>query len=108
MNTKDLEIVSQLVQKWRSEDRVVTTKIDELRQWMREVRQLGIPHFGETATRLRQIRDQLVQHFQREEAMTSEVANIYPKSSPEVAAIPLAGPDIARRRGHIELAAWRL
>jgi hypothetical protein len=38
--------------------------INELRSWLYEVEQLGIPRFGETGYRLRNFRQSLFQHFQ--------------------------------------------
>jgi hypothetical protein len=62
-------------------------QIDEVRAWMREVGQLGVPHFGETATKLGQVRGRLVQHFEREDAIVDELAEQYSPSSPEIPAI---------------------
>ena len=36
---------------WREEDRQLEGFVDDVRDWMQEVNQLGIPHFGETALR---------------------------------------------------------
>ena len=66
--------LSTLRQTWQSERQAVSACIDELRQWMNEVSQLGIPHFGETATRLRPLREQLVDHFACEDEMIAKVA----------------------------------
>lgn len=64
-----------LFQTWQSERRAISTCIDELRQWMNEVSQLGIPHFGETAMRLRPLRSRLADHFACEDEMTAKVTD---------------------------------
>lgn len=53
----------QLQQEWAAIHREIT----EWRCWWTEVREMGIPHFGEMALRIGQIREQLKQHFQHEE-----------------------------------------
>ena len=72
---------------WQLEDRDLETSIDQVRNWMQEVNQLGIPHFGETATRLRPLRDRMLVHFAREDQMIGQLADLYPTSSPEVDAV---------------------
>ena len=42
--------------------------IGDLRTWLAEVAELGIPHFGELGSRLRPLRDKLCEHFAHEEA----------------------------------------
>jgi hypothetical protein len=87
MNSRTERSLPKIFDRWRAEDRELELRIDELRDWMGEVSQLGIPHFGETATRLGQVRERLVQHFQREDEMVAELARLYPDSSPEIASI---------------------
>ena len=87
MNSKTDPPLPKIFHKWRAEDRELELRINELREWMGEVSQLGIPHFGETATRLGQVRERLVQHFEREDEMVTELASLYPDSSPEIASI---------------------
>jgi hypothetical protein len=87
MNSRTDRPLPKIIQKWRAEDRELKLRINELREWMGEVSQLGIPHFGETATRLGQVRARLVQHFEREDEMVAELARLYPDSSPEIASI---------------------
>ena len=48
MNTQ-ANSLQEIYQNWRNEDRELESSVDELRLWMQEVNQLGIPHFGETA-----------------------------------------------------------
>ena len=71
---------------WLDEDRRLATCIDEVRQWMSEVNQLGIPHFGETASRLEPARECLTVHFDREVEMLEQLKTLYPEGSPEVSA----------------------
>lgn len=59
---------------WRTEDRELEAYIGKVRDWMKEIEQLGIPHFGETATQLRPLRERLVLHFEREDQMISHLA----------------------------------
>ena len=87
MNTKSKNLLSSFYQTWKAEDRELEAGIDEIRDWMQEVTQLGIPHFGETATRLNPLRQQLVTHFQREDQMIGQLAGLYSTSSPEVEAV---------------------
>ena len=84
MNKKsDCQSLADVFDRWRIEDRELAEYVKQVRDWMTEVEQLGIPHFGETATRLRPLRDRLVQHFQREEEMISNLAAALPEPSTE-------------------------
>lgn len=67
--------VADIFSRWKTEDRQLSALIRDLRQWMREVAQLGIPHFGETATRLRPLRESLVQHFANEDEMIDQLTS---------------------------------
>ena len=87
MGTEAHPSLSEIFKNWRAEDRDLESRLDEVRDWMREVSQLGIPHFGETATRLRPLREALVRHFQREDAMIAQLARSYPSPSPEINAV---------------------
>ena len=80
-------VLAQTVDSSRFEEGELDLQIDEVRAWMREVGQLGVPHFGETATRLGQVRGRLVQHFEREDAIVDELARQYSPSSPEIAVL---------------------
>lgn len=86
MNTKKQPAIYQLFDDWRAEDRKLTACIDEIRDWMSEVNQLGIPHFGETASRLQPLRESMLSHFHREDEILAKLAEHYPASSPEVQA----------------------
>jgi hemerythrin-like domain-containing protein len=87
MVTEANPLLSKIFETWQAEDRELEACLDEVRDWMREVSQLGIPHFGETATRLRPFHDRLVLHFDREDKMIGQLAQHYPSSSPEVSAV---------------------
>ncbi len=87
MNTKQQNEIATIFRRWHAEDRELESSMDEVRDWMNEVSQLGIPHFGETATRLRPLRERLVTHFEREDKMVAELAELYPTQSPEVKAV---------------------
>lgn len=84
MDAEMNESVTQIFQQWQTEDRELVRRVDVLRDWMQEVNQLGIPHFGETASRLRMFCRWLTEYFEREDAMISQLAQAYPASSPEV------------------------
>jgi hypothetical protein len=86
MNTKARSELSELFEEWRTDDRKLATSIAQIRDWMVEVNQLGIPHFGETAAKLRPLRSSLETHFLREDAMLAKLAELYPSNSPEVMA----------------------
>jgi hypothetical protein len=87
MGTEANRFLSQIFEKWLAEDREMEACLDEVRDWMREVSQLGIPHFGETAMRLRPLHDRLVHHFGREYEMIVQLAESHPPPSPEVDAV---------------------
>jgi hypothetical protein len=80
-------VPTQILGSSRFEEGELHLQIDEVRAWMREVGQLGVPHFGETATKLGQVRGRLVEHFEREDAIVDELALHYSPSSPEIAAL---------------------
>ena len=86
MNTKGASELGQIYESWRAEDRKLSTCIEEIRDWMLEVNQLGIPHFGETASRLQPLRESMLLHFEREDEMLEKLAALYPRTSPEVQA----------------------
>lgn len=86
MNTKVASELCQIFAEWRSEDRKLALCIDQVRDWMSEVNQLGIPHFGETASRLEPLRETLVVHFRREDEILTKLSELYSPDSPEVEA----------------------
>lgn len=86
MNAKARSEFSEIFEDWRVDDRKLATSIDEIRDWMVEVNQLGIPHFGETAAKLQPLRSSLETHFEREDTMLEKLAELYPANSPEVIA----------------------
>ena len=72
---------------WQIEDKELEETIDKVRDWMREVAEYGIPHFGEAATRLRPLRERMLVHFAREDDLVRQLADLYPATSPEVDAV---------------------
>lgn len=62
-----------MYESWKSEDREIEAFIDELQSWMYQVAQMGHPHFGETATRLRPLQEHLWKHFENERRMLEEI-----------------------------------
>ncbi len=87
MATQTLALAAQFLKRWFSEDRSLEKAASELQAWMRKVEQRGIPHFGETGTRLQPFRAMLVEHFDDEDKMLDELAKNYSKDSPEIAAM---------------------
>jgi hypothetical protein len=87
MNTNTSRSLSDIYRNWQSEDRQLGICIDEVRKWMQEVSQLGVPHFGETATRLGPLRRRLVQHFEREDEMIAEIVKSHLTSTRKVKAM---------------------
>ena len=84
MNIGVLKSIPQVLDHWHDEDRSLATCIDQVRAWMREVEQRGIPHFGETAARLVPLRERLVQHFEREDKMLHQIADLFLAPTPEI------------------------
>lgn len=87
MVSKAISNVNEVFARWQAEDEELGRKVDAIRHWMRELDQLGKQHFGETATRLHDLRQHLVQHFDREEEMIQRLGQAYPTGSPEVTAV---------------------
>ena len=76
MTTEKKKSLPTIYQTWRTEDRDLEACIDQVRDWMHQVAQLGVPHFGETATRLRPLRERLVTHFEREDQMVAQLGGV--------------------------------
>ncbi len=87
MSAKARPLVAKIFAQWRSEDRGLEMRVDEVIDWMHAVSEKGIPHFGETAARLRPLRDRLVVHFKHEGEMIANLAQHYPTPSPEIEAV---------------------
>ncbi len=87
MNTKSNHMPSDLFDQWQSEDRQLKSYMDELREWMNQVNQLGIPHFGEAGSRLASLRQRLQQHFEREDEIVQSLAAHFVASDATVAAL---------------------
>ncbi len=84
MNVIYEERLQTLFGQWKVEDRRIEEEFDDVRHWMSDVSQLGIPRFGETALRLKSLRRQLAKHFQRENEITNQLSGLY---SPECVAV---------------------
>lgn len=87
MNTKAKETLSTIFTDWQNEEEQLEVFIDAVRDWMGEVGQLGIPHFGEAATRLRPLRQRLDIHFEREDSIVQQLGALYESGSPEIDAV---------------------
>ena len=64
-----------LFDEWHEEHQRLDIFSDQLRKWAYEIAQIGIPHFGETADKLTQLRVRLVEHFAREDQIGRQLAN---------------------------------
>ena len=80
MNTPISKMPSTLFHNWQTEDRQLDIYIQDLRGWMKEVNQLGIPHFGEAATRLSALRQRLLEHFHSENEIIASLGEHFPDS----------------------------
>ena len=86
MNMNVTSEICRIFGDWQVDDQKLAACIDEIRDWMLEVNQLGIPHFGETASRLRPLRESLQSHFEREDQILNKLSELYSPTSPEVEA----------------------
>ena len=87
MSSQSKQNFAYVFDSWKDEDRQLEAILDEVRDWMSQVNQLGIPHFGETATRLRPLKQRLFVHFGREIELISKLAMHYRSPSPEIEAV---------------------
>jgi predicted nucleic acid-binding Zn-ribbon protein len=87
MSSKTKDAANEVFARWRAEDAELNEKVDSIRQWMHELDQLGRQHFGETATRLRSLRELMVEHFSQEGEMVEQLGKLYSPLSPEVASV---------------------
>ena len=87
MNSQSTRSLAFIYESWKQEDRQLDKCLDTIRNWMQQVNQLGIPHFGETATRLRPLKARLFAHFGRENELILQLVNFYQSSSPDVVAL---------------------
>lgn len=76
--------VHSLFKKWQEEDQELESYLDGVRDWMNDVSQLGIPRFGETASRLQQLHKRLMLHFEREDELGEQLMEFYAGGSVEL------------------------
>jgi hypothetical protein len=86
MNEKRTAHMQRFFDEWKQEDRQLEDALDVMRDWMSQVAQLGVPHFGEAGTRLQSFRNQLVEHFAREDELLAELSDCCDDSSESLAA----------------------
>lgn len=86
MNTRtdQKHTVEELSHRWREGHRDLDEFFDEYRQWAYEIAQRGFPHFGETACRLKQLRETLSEHFAQEDEICDRLSNVVSTPSPEL------------------------
>jgi hypothetical protein len=77
----------EVFRRWQSEDCELSRQLAEIRQWMLQVGERGTPRFGETGSRLSQLRSYLVLHFKREGELCDELEEMYKGRCPEVEAV---------------------
>ncbi|GAA4459439.1 hemerythrin domain-containing protein [Novipirellula rosea] len=78
--------VSVLFGHWKQEHSSLQQELDAFRDWTSGIAEQPSPEFIESANRLRQIRDRLVDHFVREDQIGRQLRSHYPKGSLEVEA----------------------
>ena len=76
--------VESLTHRWRDGHRKLDEFFDEYRKWAYDVAQQGVPHFGETADRLKQLRECLSEHFLAEDEICEQLIAITGTPSPEL------------------------
>jgi hypothetical protein len=87
MNAKSKPTPSFLFAQWQTEDRQLGEYVQELQAWMKEVNDIGIPHFGEAGDRLRSLRGRLQQHFDREDDIIEGLEEYFDDSPSAVGAL---------------------
>lgn len=78
------QTIERLTYQWRDDHKKLDEFFDEHRRWAYDIGQRGIPHFGETADRLKQLRERLAEHFAREDEICDQLLAIADSPSPEV------------------------
>lgn len=78
MKSNPTSTTSSLIDRWKDEHRKLDQFVDAITNWMHEVSSLGIPHFGEAGSRLTQLRERLVKHFQVEDQIAVELCEARP------------------------------
>ncbi|GAA5510881.1 hemerythrin domain-containing protein [Novipirellula caenicola] len=86
MKPESKHSVSVLFGHWKQEHSSLQQELDAFRDWTSHVAEQQTPEFIESANRLREIRDRLVDHFVREDQIGRELRSHYPKGSIEVEA----------------------
>jgi hypothetical protein len=87
MTTLTTPLLLRTFENWHVEDHEMDACLDEIRDWMSQVSQFGIPRFGETATRLRSLHDRMVHHFGHEYELIVQLAETHSSPSPELDAV---------------------
>jgi iron-sulfur cluster repair protein YtfE (RIC family) len=82
-HTDSARIAETLSHKWREEHTALDAFFDDFRKWAYEVAQRGVPRFGETAGKLKQLRQRLVTHFEREDGLSTQFVALRGGLSPE-------------------------
>jgi hypothetical protein len=96
--SKELELQTLVM-----EHRNLQALIQNVRSWWQDVREIGIPRFGEMASQLGILRSRLSEHFEHEESAEEETfkSALGVVSSAEVAAMAEQHCDILRRLDRI-------
>ena len=81
------EGLCQAFQQWKETDQELDQRFESIRDWMIEVGQLGIPRFGETATRLQPLVESLAILFENENTIANQLAKAYPQSLRAISAV---------------------
>lgn len=75
--------VESLSRQWHQGHKELGEFFDEYRQWAYQVTQTGFPHFGESAERLKQLRERLAEHFARENEIADQLVALQGSPSAE-------------------------
>lgn len=84
--TDPKQTVESLTHSWKEDHRKLNEFFDEYRKWAYQIAQRGFPHFGETADRLRKLRERLETHFSHEDEICKQMAALINTTSPEAEA----------------------
>ncbi len=76
--------LNQLFDQWKDEHRELDAYVRELTNWTNQESQLSVPRFLEAVTRLREFRDRLSAHFDKETELGNLLAKSRPGSSREI------------------------
>lgn len=90
MTTKDnnaIRSIHELFSEWEQEDQRIEKQLGEIRDWMNQASELGVPCFGDTGEQLKAFRQVLITHFEQEDDLCDRLSQFYPSPCPELDAM---------------------